>query len=275
MATYDEAEVSQDEGRPLELYEILVEGVFFRFTNGERTIEKGGFDFEPTKIARENVEQSSKQISGQFQLNWGLRNNVSASFLQLWLSGAPEDDAKVTIFKQHVGATGFNTFWAGEIRDVSFRPNQCQMILSNVGSFFTDKGPRLDWGGHCGNNFGDELCTFDVGSVTRTLTVASIAADGITVTVTDLSSGQTDGDYVRGELRKGGFRRRYIAQHVGDVVTLLYPMAGLAAGDQVEMVEGCPHNTDACDSRFSNIEHYSGAPYTPNVNPFERDLNKV
>lgn len=41
------------------------------------------------------------------------------------------------------------------------------------------------------------------------------------------------------------------------------------------MTEGCPHNTGACNDRFNNIANYGGSPYTPNINPFERDIEKV
>jgi uncharacterized phage protein (TIGR02218 family) len=278
MADFDAQEVSVFGGRPVELYEFALEGATFRFNNTEESIIVAAQTYLPGGIRRDNVEQSNKQITGSFELHWALTNGNTALFLSKWIATAPEGDVEITIKKFHVTDTPTPeviTFWTGKLMDVAYADNEAIMLVSNVSSFFTDKGPRMSWGGHCGHNFGDELCGFVLSTVTRTLTVASVAADGITVTITDLSTGQTNGDYIRGELRLGAFTRRYITQHTGDVIVLLYPVPDLGAGDTIEVVEGCPHNVTACDTRFTNIINYGGSPNTPNINPFERTLDKM
>ena len=283
MTDFRTEEISVSDGRPIELYQFEVEGSTFRFTNGERTITKDSQDFLPTRIIREAVEQSNKQITGEFVLTWGLGDIISATFLSLWVSGAPETDTVVTVFKQQVEDTSgeFITFWTGSIKNVAFKSNQVEMLLSNVGAFFSDKGPRLTWGGHCGHNFGDSRCRFVLSAVTYSWTISVIAADGITITVSQDIDGApfnvSAGDLIRGEMIKGSFSRRYITLDsvTTNQFTLLYPLVGLAVGNQITVIEGCPHNTTACNDRFSNIENYGGTPYTPNINPFERSLDKV
>ena len=272
---FDTVERSVSDGRPVELYDFNFESTHFRFTNSDRAVSALGFTWTPGTIFRDNIDQSSEEITGQVELLFGYEDLNLKDFCQSFVAGPPETNTFLTIYKLHQGDGAVVTFFAGELRSVAFRPGIAVFLASNVTSYFTDRGPRMNWGSQCNHIFGDELCTFVVTTVTRNLPVALVAADGITVTITGLSTGHVDGDYVRGELRLGGIARRYIARHVGNVITMLYPLPGLEAGDLVDVVEGCPHTVAACNTRFGNVVNYGGTPYTPIINPFEHGLDNT
>jgi hypothetical protein len=96
------------------------------------------------------------------------------------------------------------------------------------------------------------------------LPVASISADGTTVSITGATD-EADGYYQLGTIEFGG-QFEMMLTHVGDVVTLVNPIPGLVAAvgagaTNVKIAPGCPLARSVCNDRFSNIANFGGFPF--------------
>jgi len=60
-----------------------------------------------------------------------------------------------------------------------------------------------------------------------------------------------------------------ILNHVGDTLTLLTAMAGLAVGQSVTAFAGCKRTLLDCDTKFNNLPFFFGFEWIPAKNPFD------
>lgn len=115
----------------------------------------------------------------------------------------------------------------------------------------------------CRAELGDERCRVDLAARTRLARVTAV--DGLSVT-TDLAA--ADEAFAYGRLRSidganAGIDRA-IAASAGGAVTLRsgFPFA-FAAGDRIELREGCDKRFATCRSRFGNAANFRGEPHLP------------
>jgi uncharacterized phage protein (TIGR02218 family) len=277
--TYSAQETSLESGQPIELFEFHVSGEFFRYTNGETTQTRLGADFLPAAISRSNIKRSGPKFEAEVEIQASLNDDTIRNFLLQWAQISPEGLATVKIYEKHLTdlTEEYRVIFAGDMQSVRFDEMQARMLVKTIGDMLTREGPKDTWGGPCENQFGDDYCQVVLSTVQKDLNLTTLGGDGITLTFNTLGDGRLDGDYVGGyvKLVSKPFDFRFIVTHVGDVVTLQQPFASIAAGDLCQIVEGCHHTLEDCDTRFANSLEYGGTPFTPRDNPFTTDLNKI
>lgn len=277
--TYEAQEESLESGQPVEIYEFFVGGSFFRFANSEGDQSKDASTYTAAAISRGNIKRSGPKFETEVEIRGSLDDDNISSFLTQWAQIAPEGRSTLSVYEKHLtdGGAEWKTIFVGDLQSVRFDSVQAFILCKSIGDMITRTGPKDTWGGGCENQFGDSYCQVILANFQKNLPLTTLDPDGITLTINTLGDGQIDGDYIGGYCRIAAlpFDFRFIVDHVGDVITLQQPFASVSPGEQLEIVEGCPHTLDACDTRFANIEEYGGTPYTPRDNPFVTSLDNL
>ena len=277
--TFEAEELSIESGSPVELFEFFVGGLFFRFVNGEIAQTRSGQVYTPAAISRSNIKRSGPKFEAEVEIQGSLEDEAIKPFLTQWAQISPEGKSTIKIYERHItdGAAEYRTNFVGDLQSVRFDSVQARIICKTIGDILTRQGPKDTWGAPCENQFGDEYCGVTLAAFQKTLPLTTLAADGITLTVATVGDGQTDGDYIGGyvKIQSLPFDFRFIVAHAGDVLTIQQPFASLAAGETLEIVEGCNHTVDDCSTRFANLDEYGGTPYTPRDNPFTSSLDNL
>ncbi|MEA3040930.1 MAG: hypothetical protein QOC65_419 [Sphingomonadales bacterium] len=123
----------------------------------------------------------------------------------------------------------------------------------------------------CRAELGDKRCRVDMAGRVRVARVAAVIAD----TVIEVD-GESPGDAYRfGRLRWISGRNSGLASPIaaieGAQLTLFdAPHFPAAAGDLVEIAEGCDKNLATCSGRFANAANFRGEPHLPGMDLLTR-----
>lgn len=121
----------------------------------------------------------------------------------------------------------------------------------------------------CRADLGDTRCRVDMAGRRQTARFISISDDVLTLDGADLAGS------VRGRLRwidgaNGGLSGTIVAAD-GTTVTLAEPPPFVpAAGDRVEIAQGCDRRFATCRDRFGNAANFQGEPHLPGVDLLTR-----
>lgn len=116
----------------------------------------------------------------------------------------------------------------------------------------------------CRASLGDPRCRVNLASRRRIVAVASVPAGG----VVEWSGPASPADiYSHGRLRMltglaAGEERMVLSSTAGSAA-LERPIAHLAAGDLIELTEGCDKRFATCRDRFGNAANFQGEPHVP------------
>jgi len=136
------------------------------------------------------------------------------------------------------------------------------LVLANV-----SMGPDL-FQAPCLNTLYDSACTLNAASFAVTGAVTGAIAPTTTTVSTNLTA--ADGEYAQGKVVftsgvNAGLARavKSHAQASGQL-TFAYPLPNpCAAGDAFTAYPGCDLTMGRCSSRFNNLIHFRGQPFTP------------
>ena len=152
------------------------------------------------------------------------------------------------------------------IKDLS--RSQCTVTVSSwLVLASVNMGPDL-FQAPCLNTLYDTSCTLVASSFVVAGAVTSASAPTSTAMSTNLSA--VDGEYAQGKIvftsgANAGLARavKSYAQ-VSGLVTFAYPLPGpCAPGDTFDAYPGCDLTMSRCSSRFNNLAHFRGQPFTP------------
>lgn len=281
--TFGTFEASTADGRPVECYRFRTSsGGDYRFTNAENEVtDDDSLIYTPTAITRSQPQQSTERRATQLTVTLSFLDDSSATFGQLFIAQAPEGLTTLVIKRTHLTDTGeeFVVFWEGSVISASYNDRgEVELLCRGYKNIFDREGPRMTWGGPCQNTLYDSNCkVLEVDHTASNIEVAALSSDGVTVT---LGSGVPSPlpDFVGGRIIKdNGLDFRYIVQQTGLVITLQQPFRDdFAVGDTVDIEQGCDHQLlGDCLNKFNNAVNYSGAPFTPGLNPFTDGLDKL
>lgn len=197
------------------------------------------------------------------------KNHPIAQFFSVY---PPSQVLHLYVYRTHASEVAINggvkAFWQGEVLACDFALNpgkavlQCEHLLAKMQRV----GLRWRYQEPCNTVFGDAACGVDLEALKATGTLDDV--DGITLTSSTFAS-EADGHWELGKIRFASGEVRFIKSHVGDEITIRYPIAGLLAGASFEVYPGCPHTRQAC-AVFGGM--HKGFFTRPERNPFIRGL---
>lgn len=279
--SFEEAETSLEDAQPVELYRFTTSaGLDYRYTNSEEEVTDGNaLVYTPAGVTRGQFNQSQEKTATEIELQLPYLDDITDDFAQLFIDQAPEGLTTLVIQKRHLTDTGneFVQLWEGRVVSAAYDENgTLELLCKGMKNIFEREGPRAVWGSMCNHTLYDTMCGLTPGGFADfDATVDSIASDGVTLTLSGLSSPLRD--FVGGQaIKDNGKDRRLIVKQAGNVITLQQPFrTDFVAGTTVDLETGCNHTTVDCINKFSNIANYGGFPYTPGLNPFNEGLDKI
>jgi uncharacterized phage protein (TIGR02218 family) len=261
--SFDSIEQSGSSSQPFELYLFATGSTIYAVTNEDQAIQFGGNTYLPATIARDEIELSQEQTSGQVKIMIPKSHPIAALFIPY----LPASPVSLTIYQGHYGDSEVVAMFVGTVASATF-PDECELFVVSDRDDLKRTIPTLLYQPSCSRVFGDAGCGVDPATVTYAGTIASIDATGTVSTITGFESLAHS---LKGGYLKAGDEYRFIVAQSGHTVTLLEGISGAEAGDTVSGTSGCAHTYGDC-SGYGNVPNYLGFDMIPSVNPFGNSI---
>ena len=273
--TFAAFETAQETGRPVELYEFLMGGEFFRFTSDQNDYTAAGNTF-----IRENVSRSQLRVlpgGGQrdgekLEVVLPAENGLVKKFVLV----VPGKKPLMTLYRVHRNDPDQQlvTLFKGQVQSVSFTQNgrQATMQIAPLTVANSRPMPRHTYQNLCNHMLYDARCKILETDVTFRKFLPVTAASGSTITAT--GAGAFGSDFFLAGFVEFQADFRLIVGQATDVLTLNLPFGVSPVGQTLRFQAGCKHRlvTD-CQTKFNNVVNFGGFPFVPTKNPFETGLD--
>lgn len=152
---------------------------------------------------------------------------------------------------------------AGELGDVAMRGQAFEAELRGAAARL-DRPVVAQTSPHCRAQLGDKRCRVDMAGRVRTTTIVAVAGEcAIEVASAPPGTGSAFGRLRWMSGRNAGLHVG-VAASDGALLTLRDPPHfPAAAGDRVELSEGCDKRLETCSGRFANAVNFRGEPHLP------------
>lgn len=217
----------------------------------------------PSAIKRgDGAEASALEVAGQMS---------SSAIAEADLVGGRWDGAAVAVFAvdwtdpTRRVALGGGTVGAVETKDGAFAAE-----LRGAGALL-DRPVTEETSPTCRATLGDARCRVAMAGRRAFARVVSIDDEVVTLNVAEpVANGWGEGRLRWLGGANGGLEDA-VALSAGAAVTLRsLPRFAVAAGDRVEMIEGCDKMLATCATRFANAVNFRGEPYLPGIDLLTR-----
>ncbi|MGX1259792.1 phage BR0599 family protein [Sinorhizobium fredii] len=265
--SYETFEASVDAGSPYFLY-LFDNGLApTRLTSEPEALNRMGETWVPSPVAHGSIEQTGEIEKSSLDLTFPL----SDAFARTFLTPAAAITT-VTIWRGHredVTET-LRVVWKGRAVGAKDRGNEIVVSVESVFTSMRRTGCRARYQRTCRHALYYPGCNLDRADFEVAGTVTAV--DGLVLTI-PAAAGAPDGDYAAGIVNFGGVMG-FVARHVGNQVTLLTAIAGLAdavaanGSAAVLLAPGCNLTRSRCNSRFNNGLNFGGFDRMPDNNPF-------
>jgi uncharacterized phage protein (TIGR02218 family) len=268
--SHDTHEDSVELGSPVEYYHFVRGTEEWAYTTGitEETIDS--VTYLPSVITRGRIQQNDEIKGATLDIGMDRTNALVTSIT------ADPDSIPISfvLYQRHVGETVPIIKFIGQLVSFSWVDGQAALQVASVENMFAREIPRVSIQKACPFMLYDGNCRAIVGSHTHTAEVLTVdTSDPRLMTVYNIDGGASDTligasetTFELGVLKKGN-ARRFIARHLGNVIYLLTPLAGIDDGDSIILIKGCDRLAGTCEDRFDNIENFGGFPNLPTQNP--------
>lgn len=272
--SFNSAEISTQDGRPIALYLILWGSTVWAYTSADRNITRdeiiNGVTVEVEYLAVA-VSDNGMVQGGSSANDFTLTGPSDLPIAGLFRGTPPSLSLWLLVRRQHVGETDAPIYWTGNITNVKrVGFGECQIIGKPLTASFKRTGLRLCWTRECPHFLYDSQCKVDPEDYKVTATVSD--KTGNTVTVSTVG-GHPD-QYFRGGFVSwdidgiGTTENRMIESQEGAVLTMLGLTDGIVIGESIALFPGCNRSPTMCDDKFDNIPNYGGFDFMPGETPF-------
>ncbi len=181
------------------------------------------------------------------------------------------DGARVMVFAvDWSGAAGRVDLGDGVIGAVETRNGGFSAELRGV-SAALDRPVAEETSPECRAALGDKRCRVALAGRRRFARVTSWTARSVTVDAAEPLADAYGGGLLRWIGGENSGLESAIAASAGTMLTLrAEPVRAPAAGDLVELIEGCDKSLATCGARFGNVANFRGEPYLPGIDLLTR-----
>lgn len=269
---YDQYASSRDEAAPFEAFKFTYgpgEGDVHAFTSAAKPITVAGLQYLPEAIDRTEVSQSGTADKTQVTITVPANNPVAA----LYKTHAPPQKVLVQIYEGEWGdeTREVVSVFTGLVLGCNTAGGQAELTCESATASMQRTGLRRHYQHGCPHVLYGAHCKASRAVATRTTTVSAI--DGAQITLPGgWAAGTAEAKFLNGyvEWTNGdGLLERAAILSVGDATTLTLERrpSTLSAGDSLDVVLGCNHQMDDCQTLHSNIQNFGGQPFIPLDNP--------
>lgn len=269
---YDVQEFSVKGGRPYFLYQFARGAITTRFAAAPDVLTIGGYDWQPSSISHQELEQTGSVERSELELNLPLTDPFVID-LQ-----APQTNVMtLTIFRGHFSdATDeLRQYWKGRVVGVTANNTQVDIKTENVFTSLRRPGCRVRVQRSCRHDLYGHGCNLnkDDWGIAATITAMS----GLNMTV-PVAAGYFDGKFTAGMVKWNNVFG-YIQSHSSSTMQLISDIPGmddavLLGAQACVIYPGCLRGlrgTQNCEA-FNNTLNYGGFRWIPSKNPFTTSL---
>lgn len=270
-------ETSHALGGRLRPGEALLNGTFgpYAFTNAEIPIVRDGIIYQPVPIDASAIEASGTLDKSTLSVT--VAAGFNTDFDTEFTASNPETVVNLTIRHGHMGddpddPLSFLVTWAGRVLGAS-RANRSKILTCEpISTTMKRPGLRMNFQRSCPHVLYGPDCLANRAAATKTVIVASVAANGTITFTTTLPGPALPQKYVGGlaswlDTAGGRVLRTIASVPATNAVRIRGLVDGLAAGSDVQLTLGCAHTVEDCRNVHSNILNYGGQPDIPLENP--------
>jgi len=262
MSTYDEREKQRYGGMPVECYRFAQSENLWLLTSADREITLPIGRFTPETITRSACDFSKEDSAQSMDVILPRTSPVAA----LFIGNVPSSPLWLTIYRAHRGdESEYVAAFTGRVVSARFTESEVHLAATSITSFFSRNVPVVQMQTPCNHVLYSAECGANPTSCRDSITVTTV--DGVTIVSNDFGL-RADHWFRGGRLETADGESRLIAEHVGDTVTLISPVPGLASLDVVWAYWGCDHLESTCQSKFGRLENHLGWSRIPGRNPF-------
>jgi uncharacterized phage protein (TIGR02218 family) len=245
------------------------DGVCLGFTSHDRDLEINGLVYRaapgmlPSAISvSDGFEASTLDVSGAL---------TSDSVRESDLAAGRWDRAAVSLFLVDWADSGGErlALARGELGDVAVRANGFEAELRGPAALL-ERAVVEQTSPECRAELGDRRCRVDMAAKVRATRVTAVEEDNVVI-VGDAPGGSCAFGRLRWVGGANSGLESEIADSDGTRLTLREPPPfAAAAGDLVEIGEGCDKSFATCSARFANAENFRGEPHLPGMDLLTR-----
>jgi uncharacterized phage protein (TIGR02218 family) len=265
--TYNADESSAYQGRPIELYKF--EGTFlnYYYTSHNEDVIYQGQRYTAKPIRRSRVKVTTPQ-AGNSDLSIELPGDDP--LVKAYGVGIAPPELTFELIRYH-DPSDVVIYWRGNVTNIRINGNTGTLVAPNeITRFMSGEIPSVLYQTPCNNILGDGRCGVDIEGLKHTTFMYRYTK--LTVT-TQSDGGRADQFYRTGKLVTP-YEQRSIVSHVGNTMTLAYPLTKQRYGMQVILYPGCNLKYDGdCLNKFNNQVNFGGFKFIPNVNPFVEGID--
>lgn len=274
--SFNDQEISTQDGRPVWLYEFRLATRFWRYTSADRDYPFGGTEEEPIMwLAKAIFHESIIQGGGSDDLQVPMQRDLE--IVPLFRVNSPSQQLWLTIRRRHEGDPDGEApiAWIGTVGNVKEEDEAgARAFCISIAATFDRNGVWLAWGRNCPFALYGRGCNRS-GSNTPamhayTSTVASTTGTEIVIDdETTPSEGSFTGGFVEWDRGDGVIERRGIEVALSETeFAILGIVGGLEEGTEITLYPGCARTTTNC-KLFDNLPNYGGFPHLPGKSPFD------
>ena len=268
--TFEAIEESESEGHIVELYDIQDGSTILRFTSADANVIFGGQEYTSVTMTSGEVEQSQTLESADLVF----RIDPTVQFFGNYVNTPNFRKVTITLRVFHTTDPDQQAVVAfmGRIVNVKFVAGlaevRCESLMTSLGRPILRKAFQTQ----CNHVLYGDDCRVSRVAFVQAATLSSVSNNALSsAQFVALGDDYLAGGYLEWTNGDGNLESRYILTHVGDTITIEFPIQNIAAGASVDVYPGCRHNRTDCINKFNNIINYGGFPYIPRKNAFTGD----
>lgn len=264
--TFNSAEISTQDGRPISLYLLEWGETEWCYTSADRDIEYGGRNYLAAAVSDDGMVQG-----GSSQNDFTLNAPANIPIVDLFRGTPPSETIWLTVRRMHYGEADAPIYWNGTVNNVKRTDDaSAQIIGKPLTASFKRTGLRLCWTRECPHFLYDAGCKVD--PETYRVNAIITGKTGNTITVNTISSkpdAYFNGGFVSWEVNDDGtIERRMIEAQAGTLLTIFGVTDRMEIGDTVKLYPGCDRSPQTCKDKFNNLANSGDFHFMPGESPF-------
>jgi len=275
---YDDDEDSVSDGEPVELYDFLAGTTHYYITSAEMPVMFAGDTYLPVASSRSGFRASAAADQPELKVQIPVDHALAAVLLR----PLPQV-LTCQVYRFQIVSGDYIAPWGGPVSNIALEGEWVSVTVpSLLSKLLNDEWPPRAHQRHCGNQLYDEFCQVDPDGDSpdsvpfRHATTVDGAPGGLTFDVGTVGSGWPDGWCNGGKLEHENGEKRRIVRQVGTLITINYPIYGMANTDVVILYAGCGHRIKQdCRDKFNNVHRFGGTPLIPSRNPWRVGLRGI
>lgn len=268
--SYNEIEISNDEGRPVFLYSFTLGAAVWRYTSSDADVILNGYKWTAVPISDDGVK-----LTGEAQTDSiAITAPSSIAPAQMFIGTPPSQAIMVGIYHYHDGDDQAVLGYVGELIQVGQpQPGTAVLTCDAISASMQRDGLRLGWQRNCPYALYDTLtCKADKTATVVECQVFEIAGNLVTLSGLDgVPDDSMAGGFIEWQDPSRGTEYRGIETQKGNTVGMFGLADGLYYGLKVKAYPGCDRRASTCQNKFNNLPNYGGIPDLPGKSPFDGD----